>query len=143
MTLVIISNGRRADNNELIVKINPNADEANFAHELGHLVSRQTDVGNIVRELRDNPKLKTALLGAMVTVPGFAAALEVGVGYGYIHGNSPVGCFTAIIDETVANINAYGIMNNAGGGMTDVRLVWQVVISLTLLHLCLLVLPET
>ena len=49
-----------------------------FAHELGHLVSRQTPVGNTIRTLRDNPKLSGALGAAMMTIPGLAAAMEAG-----------------------------------------------------------------
>ena len=60
------------------ININPNADRAYLAHEMGHLASQQTDIGHLVASLRENPKLKTALLGAMVTVPGVAAALEAG-----------------------------------------------------------------
>ena len=43
---------------------NPNADKAFFAHELGHIASDRTKLGNMVRTLRDNPKLKNALLAA-------------------------------------------------------------------------------
>ena len=60
------------------IGINPNADRAYLAHEMGHLASQQTDIGHLVASLRENPKLKTALLGAMVTIPGVAAALETG-----------------------------------------------------------------
>jgi hypothetical protein len=60
------------------IAINPNADRAYYAHEMGHLASQKTDVGHFVASLRENPKLKNALLGAMVTIPGVAAALETG-----------------------------------------------------------------
>lgn len=60
------------------ISINPNADRAYLAHEMGHLASQQTDIGHLVASLRENPKLKAALLGAMVTIPGVAAALEAG-----------------------------------------------------------------
>ena len=109
------SNSVNANTGNLGIRINPEADEVNFAHELGHLVSRQTPIGKRVRDLRDNPQLKTALLGAMMTVPGIASALEAGdddldsaIALGLM-ASAP-----AIVDETAANINAYRIMNRAG-----------------------------
>ena len=60
------------------ISINPNADRAILAHEMGHLASQQTDIGHLAASLRANPKLKTALTGALFTLPGVAAALEAG-----------------------------------------------------------------
>ena len=70
--------GSSSVNQSPAISINPNADRVYLGHELGHLASQKTDVGHLVASLRANPKLKTALLGAMVTVPGVAAALEAG-----------------------------------------------------------------
>ena len=45
---------------------NPNADEAFLYHELGHIANRQSGLGKLVREIRDqvsdDPKLRTRLL---------------------------------------------------------------------------------
>ena len=116
------SNSTNADTGNHLIEINPEADEVNFAHELGHVVSRQTPVGNTIRTLRDNPKLSAALGGAMYTVPGLAAAMEAGdddmdtsIALA-LASQAP-----AIIDETAANINAYSIMNKAGKRGMDGR----------------------
>ena len=61
------------------ININPNSDRAILAHEMGHLASQQSDIGHFVASLRANPKLKTALAGALFTLPGVAAALEAAV----------------------------------------------------------------
>lgn len=116
------SNGTNLKTGNRLIQINPEADEAVFAHELGHLVSRQTPVGDLVRTARDNPKLQKALLGAMMTVPGIASAIEAGdddmdtaIALGLLS-QAP-----AIVDETAANINAYKIMNRAGKRGMDGR----------------------
>jgi len=112
-------NGINPNTGNLAIRINPEANEVNFAHELGHLVSRQTPAGKLVRDARDNPKVKQALLGAMMTVPGIASAMEAGdddmdtaIALGLLT-SAP-----AIVDETAANVNAVRIMNNAGRPMT-------------------------
>ena len=116
------SNGIDPNTGDYKIRINPEADEVNLAHELGHVVTRQNPNGKIVRELRDNPKLQTALLGAMMTVPGIASALEEGdddmdtAMIAALATQAP-----GIIDETAANINAYGIMNKAGARGMDGR----------------------
>lgn len=115
-------NGIEPESGQYKIRINPNADEVNLAHELGHVISRQTPIGNTVRTLRDNPQLKQALLGAMVTVPGFAAALEQGDDD--MDTSIALALATqapAIIDETAANINAVRVMNNAGKRGIDSR----------------------
>ena len=60
-----------------VIDINPNADEIYLAHELGHVASKHTDVGSMVRKLRDNPKLKDALGAALFTLPGLRRALSI------------------------------------------------------------------
>ncbi len=116
------SNGTNLDTGNHLIQINPEADEAFFAHELGHVVSRQTPVGNTIRTLRDNPKLSAALGGAMMTLPGFAAAMEAGdddmdtsIALA-LAASAPT-----ILDESAASINAYGIMNRAGKRGMDGR----------------------
>ena len=116
------SNSTNLDTNNPLIRINPEADEAFLAHELGHVVSRQTPIGNTIRTLRDNPKLSAALGGAMMTVPGLAAAMEAGDND--MDTSIALALATqapAIIDETAANINAYGIMNKAGKRGMDGR----------------------
>ena len=116
------SNSTNADTGNHLIEINPEADEVNFAHELGHVVSRQTPIGNTVRTLRDNPKLSTALAGAMYTVPGLAAAMEAGdddmdtsIALA-LAASAPT-----LVDEAAATINANSIMNKAGKRGMDGR----------------------
>ena len=116
------SNGISTATNNPMIRINPEADEAFLAHELGHVVSRQTPIGKTVRTLRDNPKLSGALGAAMMTVPGLAAAMEAGDDD--MDTSIALALATqapAIVDETAANINAYGIMNKAGKRGMDGR----------------------
>ncbi len=116
------SNGVNENNGNYSVRINPEADEAYFAHELGHLVSRQTPIGNTVRTLRDNPKLSGALGAAMMTVPGLAAAMEAGDD----DMDTSIALALAtqaptLVDEAAATINANSIMNSAGKRGMDGR----------------------
>ena len=87
-----------ASSGNSVIDINPNADEAYLAHELGHVASKHTDVGAIVRNLRDNPKLATALGASMFAVPAVASAIEAG---------------DNDLDTSLA-LAAAAIMNNAG-----------------------------
>ena len=97
------------------ININPNADRAYFAHELGHIASQQTDVGHLVASLRANPKLKNALLGAMVTVPGVAAALEAGDDdMDTSIAMAALASAPALADEALATKNGLAIMDMAG-----------------------------
>ena len=116
------SNGISADSGNFKVNTNPEADEVYLAHELGHIVSRQTPIGNTVRTLRNNPKLSTALGGAMLTVPGLAAAMEAGdddmdtsIALA-LAASAPT-----LVDEAAATINANSIMNSAGKRGMDGR----------------------
>lgn len=116
------SNGINENNGNYSVRINPEADEAYFAHELGHLVSRQTPIGNTVRTLRDNPMLSNALGTAMMTVPGLAAAMEAGDD----DMDTSIALALAtqaptLVDEAAATINANSIMNKAGKRGMDGR----------------------
>jgi len=97
------------------IDINPHADRVYLAHEMGHLASQKTDIGHLVASLRANPKLKTALLGAMLTVPGVAAALEPGDDD--MDTSIAMAALTsapAITDEILASKNGLAIMENAG-----------------------------
>lgn len=97
------------------ISINPNADRAYLAHEMGHLASQQTDVGHFVNTLRENPKLKTALLGAMLTVPGVAAALEAGDNdMDSSIALAALATAPTIVDEAMATGHGLAIMDKAG-----------------------------
>ena len=97
------------------VRINPNADRAYFAHELGHIASDQTQIGNLVRSARNNPKMKKALMGSLLLLPGMSAALT--------EGDDDFATSTALalaaqspvlLDEMLATNNGLAIMKNAG-----------------------------
>lgn len=97
------------------ISINPNSDRALFAHELGHLASQQTDVGHLAASLRHNPKLKNAMLAAMVTVPGLAAVLEEGDDdYDSSIALAALTAAPTLIDEGLATTHGLAIMNKAG-----------------------------
>lgn len=97
------------------IAINPNTDRAIYAHELGHTVGRQTDVGRFISNARNNPKVSNALLGAALLTPGIAAGLTPGdedlatsVGLAYATQ------IPTIADEINATRHGLGIMNTAG-----------------------------
>ena len=97
------------------ISINPNSDRALYAHELGHLASQQTDVGQLVAQLRYNPQLKKALTVAMYTLPGFAAAVEDG--NDDLDSSIALGALAAaptLIDEGLATKHGLAIMDKAG-----------------------------
>jgi len=97
------------------IDINPNADRAYYAHEQGHIAGAQTDVGNLIRNARVNPKLAKALMGALLVAPGAAATLTPGdedlatsVGLAYA-ASAPT-----ILDEINATRHGLGILDTAG-----------------------------
>jgi len=97
------------------ININPNADRAYLAHEMGHLASQQTDVGHFVASMRANPKLKTALTGALLTVPGIAAALESGDDdMDTSLALAALSQAPTLVDEALATKNGLAIMDKAG-----------------------------
>ncbi len=107
--------GSSAPGNDPLININPNADRALFAHELGHLASQQTDVGHLAASLRHNPKLKQAMLAAMVTLPGVAAVLEEGDDdYDSSIALAALTAAPTLIDEGLATKHGLAIMNKAG-----------------------------
>ena len=100
------------------ININPNTDEAFFAHELGHLTSRQTDMGGAVRDLRsaigNNPQLRNALMAAAVLAPAGAAIAEEGDND--LDASLAVAAATqlpTLIDEGLATRQGLAIMDNA------------------------------
>ena len=107
--------GSSGPSNPPEIGINPNADRAYLAHEMGHLASQQTDVGHLVASLRENPKLKAALLGAMVTAPGVAAALEEGDNdLDSSIALAALASAPTIADEALATRHGLAIMDKAG-----------------------------
>ena len=109
------SSSRTSEPNVYNVKINPNADRAYLAHELGHIASDQTDVGRMVRSARNNPKLTKALFAAGVLGAGSSAALT--------EGDDDIATSVAmtyaaaapeIVDEFLATKNGLAIMDTAG-----------------------------
>jgi len=97
------------------IGINPNADRALYAHELGHLASQQTDVGNYVAALRYNPKMQKALMGAMLTVPALAAVLEEGDDdMDTSVALAALSAAPTVVDEALATRQGLAIMDRAG-----------------------------
>lgn len=97
------------------VSINPNIDRSYYAHELGHIASRQTDVGHLAASLRANPGLKKALLGAMMTVPAVSAMIQEGDND--LDTSLAIAALTAtptLVDEALATKNGLAIMDTAG-----------------------------
>ena len=97
--------------------INPNADRSMFAHELGHIASKQTGPGKFVSNLRNNPALKRSLVqAALMTVPaGTIAALNPGDDDTAASvAVSLAAASPTIVDEFLASKNGLAIMDKAG-----------------------------
>ena len=97
------------------VVINPMADRAYFAHELGHIASQQTDIGYLVNKLRQNPKLAKAAGISLLGLPVVASALEAGdddldssIALAALS-SAPV-----LADEALATYHGQRIMDKAG-----------------------------
>ena len=101
------------------VMFNPNADEAYFAHELGHTASTNTKHGDMIRRIRDfagsNPATRRAIGLAAGLTPIAAGAMTPGDDdldeaiLGSIALQSP-----ELIDEFLASKNALAIMEKSG-----------------------------
>ena len=97
------------------IRINPNADEVFLAHELGHIAAKQAGLGKLVRNLRDNPQLSSALGAAVMALPAGAAALIPGDDDIIISlAASLAASSPKLLDEAFANQNALAMMNRAG-----------------------------
>ena len=97
------------------ININPNADRAYFAHEMGHIASQQTDIGHLAASLRANPKLATALTGALMTAPGIAAAVQAGDDdLDESIALAALASAPKLADEALATVHGQQIMNKAG-----------------------------
>ena len=120
------SNGIDANSGKYSIQANPQADEVYFAHELGHLISRQTPVGGAVRNVRDaiaaNPRLAQALAATSVGAPLVMSAMEEGDDdFDTAVLAALATAAPTLVDETAASINAAGIMNKAGKRGMDAR----------------------
>jgi hypothetical protein len=102
------------------ISINPNTDRSAFAHELGHVVSQQTKVGDFVNKAkhfgRANPKLANALKYVLPAgLAGTAAAIEGGDDD--MDSSLAIAALAAsptLVDEALASKNALAIMDDAG-----------------------------
>lgn len=97
------------------ININPNIDEAFYAHELGHYASTGSRFGDVISRLRTQPNLMKAVgIGGALTALG-AGALTPGdedldeAILGSLALASPT-----LIDEALASKNALAIMEDAG-----------------------------
>ena len=97
------------------VGINPNADRALYAHELGHLASQQSDIGHLVANLRHNPQLSKALITAGVLGSGTYAALNAGDDdYDEAALVAALSAAPTLVDEGLATRQGLAIMDKAG-----------------------------
>ena len=104
---------------EYRISVNPNADEAFLAHELGHIASRQSGFGKLVRDLRDNPALAKALGQASMGAPLALAALIPGDDdLAPALAASYLAASPELLDEAFATQNALAMMNRAGSRAT-------------------------
>lgn len=97
------------------IQINPNASRDVFAHELGHHISDQTKIGNMIANLRHNPKMAKALAGAAMGIPFVQSALQEGdddLASGIAI--SALLSSPTLIDEALATKNGLAIMKDAG-----------------------------
>ena len=97
------------------IQINPNADRAYYAHELGHLAAQQTDVGYLVNKLRQNPALAKAAGISLLGAPVIASAMQEGdedldesIALAALS-SAPV-----LADEALATIHGQQIMDKGG-----------------------------
>lgn len=97
------------------LQINPNADRAYYAHELGHLAAQQTDVGYLVNKLRQNPALAKAAGISLLGAPVIASAMQEGdedldesIALAALS-SAPV-----LADEALATIHGQQIMDKGG-----------------------------
>lgn len=109
------SSGTKKANGRYGININPHADRAYFAHELGHVAAQQTDVGHLISAARSNPKVGRALMLAAVLGSTGTAALTPGdedlatsVGLAY------ASQLPTILDEIQGTRHGLGIMDTAG-----------------------------
>ncbi len=101
--------------NQYRVYINPNTDKSFFAHELGHIASDRTKVGNMVRTLRDNPYLKNALITAGALGGGAVAFTQEGTDdVDEAIALSLLAATPTLADEAFATQQGLGMLKSAG-----------------------------
>lgn len=110
---------RAKEPNAYNVRINPNVDRAYFAHELGHIATDQTDIGNFIASARSslnsNPKVAAAIAGAGLLGAGGAAVLTPGdedLATSIVLATAASA--PTLIDEALATKNGLAIMDTAG-----------------------------
>ena len=97
------------------INYNPNADKAFLAHELGHIASDRTGIGNLIHSARTSPQLTKALKQASIIAPGAAAALTPGDDdLATSLALSYAAAAPTIIDEALATKNGLAMMDSAG-----------------------------
>ena len=110
------SSGVLVDGTDFI-NYNPNSSREVFAHELGHIASRNTDIGNFIHKTRHSPALRNSIAkAALLTVPAGAAAALM-PGDGDMDESIALASLIAapeILDELNATRHGLGIMKDAG-----------------------------
>ena len=110
------SSGRTAQGNDY-VKYNPNSSRELFAHELGHIAARNTDLGAFLNNTRHSPVLRNAIgKAALMTIPAGVLAAAV-PGDEDVDESVALAALIAapeILDEVNATRHGLGIMKDAG-----------------------------
>ena len=97
------------------VNINPMADRAYFAHELGHTVARQQGLGALLSQARQSPRVRNAMYAASILSPiTLSAALQDNEDLAASIGLSAAAVSPIILDEINATRHGLGIMKEAG-----------------------------
>lgn len=97
------------------ISINPNASRELYAHELGHILSQQTDLGRAVAALRANPKL-AKVLGSAAVAGGAATIATLNDGNNEYDEAALIGLASTIptlADEALATRQGLAIMDKA------------------------------
>lgn len=96
------------------VNINTNAARDIFAHELGHHISDNTKIGNMIANLRHNPRTAMALGAGVFGLPFLQSALQEGDD-DIASGIAIASLMAAptLVDEALATKNAFAIMKDA------------------------------
>ena len=113
------SMGRGVEPGIYNININPNTDRSYLAHELGHIASDQTDIGNFVASARHalsaNPMLASAIASAGLIGAGANAVLTPGdddLATSMLLAS--IASTPTLIDEALATKNGLAIMDAAG-----------------------------
>ena len=97
------------------IDLNPNIDEVFAAHELGHIVNRQNNIGEGIRQLSNNKELTNAIAIAGILAGGGYAALNPGNDdYDEAIALSMLSSAPTLIDEASASLTGLDIMKRMG-----------------------------